>query len=106
MLLAHQRVVVVGNRLRHGDNHLWHLLARNAHGAICLAHYVKNHIAVVGTVRLMVVFVPIRTALMYLHVAHPKRIVDAHFGIEEVRSGIRVVQSRIDNLHSATVRRE
>lgn len=40
---------------------------------------------------------------MNFHVAHPQRTVDLHFRVEEVGTGIPVVQTGVDDFHGLSV---
>ena len=70
----------------------------SSHRRVCPFCDMKNHI-IVGSVLVVSVLKPFRGMTVHFHIAHPGCISYLYFGIEEVRSGICVLNARIDYLH-------
>ena len=100
---GYQLLIMVGHVLWDTEQQLWGCEARvRAHDGIGDTAYVQHHV-VVGSVAVMAMGEPVAGLVVYLHVAHPKCPVDFHLGIEEVRTGMAVVQAGVDNLHRPVV---
>ena len=66
------------------------------------SRYVEYHI-VVAAVAVVSVGVPVGRAVVYLDVSHPHGAANPHLGIEEVGTGIAVVEPRVDYFNAETV---
>ena len=100
---AQQGFIVVGHASWNLKFHLWQY--RPIHGScLCVyfSHYVEDDAVVVG-ILVVPVPVPVTGLVVNLHIAHPQRMVDFHLRIEEVWTGVHVVQPRIDDLNTAAV---
>ena len=51
----------------------------------------------------MTVLIPVASLQVYLDITHPKGVADTHLGIEEVGTGITIMQSGIDDFHRSSV---
>ena len=98
-----QTAVVAEHLLRHCELHLRQVVATFGHN-VGIHHrcHVQDHV-VVRRIGVVAMQKPVGRAFVNLHIAHPHHAVDAHLGIEEIRSGVHVQQPRVDNLHAATV---
>ena len=103
MVGAEQFLIMFCDMLRHAELHLGrHESAAGPGHGIDLSADMEDDV-VIGWVMVMPVGEPVAGLVMDLHVAHPERPVDLHFGIEEIRSGMTVVQSGVDDLHDPVV---
>ena len=66
--------------------------------AVVVLHHMQHNV-VVGGVGVVPVPKPVLRVFVYLHIAHPHRLANAQFGVEEVGPRIAVMQSGVDNLH-------
>ena len=67
-----------------------------------LSAHVEHHVVVCRVV-VVAVSVPVARLVVYLHVAHPQGAVHLHLRVEEVGSGVAVVQAGVEHLHSSVV---
>ena len=98
-----QFLIMLADVLRHAELHLWDIvplavLDIRVDGAANMQHHV-----VVVRVAVVAVLIPVGGAVVNLDIAHPQCAVNLHFGVEEVRSGVVVMQSRVNNLYSSAV---
>ena len=104
VLCSKQFLIVVSDAVGHVEHHL------RGRGALAGAdHDISNvhdmeHDVVIACVAVMAVDEPVGSLVMDLHIADPERSVDPHLRIEEVGTGMAVVQSHIDHLHRLPVR--
>lgn len=73
------------------------LSALGHHVGVYRLGYMQYHV-VVSCIALMAMLIPVGRTGMDFDVAHPQGAVDAYLGVEEVGSGIGVVQSRVYHL--------
>ena len=98
-VLSQQSGVVCSHIFRHVHLHLSHRFAPAAsHRHVVFAHHVKNHV-VVCLVLVVAMQKPVRCLVVNLHIANPQHPVHLYLRIEEVRSGVAVVESRVNHLH-------
>ena len=89
--------------LRHLELHLRQVVATFGHDiGIHHSRHVQDHV-VVRRVGVVTMQKPVGRALVNLHIAHPHHAVDAHLSVEEVGSGVHVMQSGVYHLHAASV---
>ena len=70
--------------------------------AVVVLHHMQHNV-VVGRVGVVTMPIPVLRMFVYLHIAHPHRLANAQFGIEEVGPRIAVMQSRVNHLHIPAV---
>ena len=98
-----QTTIVGEHVLRHLELHLRQVVATFRHDiGIHHRRHVQDHV-VVRRVGVVTMQKPVGRALVNLHIAHPHHAVDAHLGVEEVGSGVHVMQSGVYHLHAASV---
>ena len=62
-----------------------------------------QHNVVVAWILIMAMLVPVRGTVVNLNVAHPKCFTNLYLRIEEIGSGVVIVQTRIDDLDGTPV---
>ena len=62
----------------------------------------QHHIVVVD-VRFVVMPIPVGGAKMDFHISHPQLAVQSDFGVEKIRSGVGVVQARVNHFYHLTL---
>ena len=98
-----QLLIVLGHLGRHRQHHLGQIVAVVGHHVgIGIASDVQHHV-VIPRIAVVTVLVPLAAVLMNLHIAHPQRAADAQLGVEEVGTGVAIVQARVDDLHQLAV---
>ena len=74
---------------------------RRLYVAVSLAYHVQHYVVVIG-ITVVPMLIPMRRSVVNLYVAHPLSTPNLHLGIEEIRSAIAVMQSRVDNLNDTS----
>ena len=62
-----------------------------------------EHRVVVVRITLMTMQEPVARLVVDLHITYPQCTTDFHLRIEEVRAGIKIMQTRVDDLHRLAV---
>ena len=83
--------------------HLWNHLSITSRGSsVNVRSYVQDN-RVVCRIKMMIVAKPVGSLLVYFNVSHPGYIVYLDFGIEKIRSGVHVCQSRVNDFNRLSV---
>ena len=103
MVCGHQFLIMVSDRLRDGQFHLWDRVAvgRPYLGVHHFGH-MQHHVVVLRVV-VVAMTVPVGCLPVYLHIAHPQGFSDTYLGIEEVGAGVPVRQTRVNHLDRQAV---
>ena len=95
-----QLFVVVEHLLWNVELHLRQSATRGREHLVCIDNstHMKNYI-VIGGIELMAMQIPIGSLVVDFYVTHPERSTYLYLSIEEVRPGITIMQTGVNNLN-------
>jgi len=79
-----------------------YLAVRTVNLGIVTVNYMKYY-RIVSAVPVVMMTIPVTGRDMYLHITRPHLVTNSDFGIEKIRTGIRIQASGINDIDPATI---